>query len=496
MLETKRGSQNKKNIIQLILMIVLTCFSQILALYKSRFTAINFGATHYMDAYNFSVEIAAFVFSFVIGGVTTIIIPAYVKKTSSRAVNTFITVTYACVLLLTLGVVIFRQPLLRLLTGRGIEFINIASDFLIISFIIQGVTAFLSVTLAYYQCEDKYNIPKVVVSAINMIILIVLLLGVVSDIYLYFLLLIAGSIINLVIDVAIAFKLGFRYTFCLDIKNIEFKKMMAVFLPTVLSSGVYKLQTIVGTTIATNLAEGQITILGYASQIITVVNTVIIGNLTVYIYPKIVANLKNKNVLRYFWDYCIFFHGVLAIIISGFINIGSEGLSLLFLGGKFTLDNVNLLYLCSCIYIYGQQFNIIRDLIYRYFYAHGNTKETFKNSVVISLLNILLNFWLVKIWGIYGIVFGTVLAGFISLGMIIIRFQNIFGLGVKFRYIVVEMGKNTLAMGGAVFFIQWLKTLLDISNVVLSIFVYGTGTVVIYLILILMLKTKMRHIKL
>lgn len=477
-------------------MIVLTCFAQILALYKSRFTAVNFGATDYMDAYNFSVEIATFIFSFVIGGVTTVIIPAYVKKISSSAVNTFITITYACVLILSAIAIIFRQPLLAFLTGRGVEFIQIASDFLIISFIIQGVTAFLAVTSAYYQCEDRYNIPKMIILLVNMFVLVFLLSGVISDVYTYFFLLIAGSIINLIVDVAVAFKLGFRYKVCFDIKNPEFKKMMAVFLPILLSSGVYKLQTMVGTTTATNLPEGQITILGYASQIITMINTVVIGNLTVYVYPKIVENLKSKDIFKYFWDYCILFHGILTLIIAGFINVGFEGMSLLFYGGKFTLDNINVLYICASLYILGQQFNIIRDLIYRYFYAHGKTKETLKNSIFASILNILFIFLLVKIAGIYGIVLGTVLAGIVSLVMITIRFQYIFGLGVKPGYIVIELCKNCLAMVGTVLIIQWLKTLFMINNSILAIVIYGLGTIIIYLMLILALRTKMRYIRL
>lgn len=491
-----KSNQNKKTAIQLVFMIVLTVFSQIVALYKSRFTAVNFGATDYMDAYNFSLEIATFLFTFFIGGITTVIIPAYVKNVSSKAVDTFITFTYGGVLLLTLGIIVFRLPLLSLLTGRGPHFISITSDFLVISFIIQGITAFLAVTSAYYQCEDRYNIPKLIVLIVNMIVLVILLSGVITDIYLYFLLLISSSILNLILDVLVAFKIGFRYKVSFDMKNPEFKTLLAIFWPTLFSSGIYKLQSMVSTTIATNLSEGQTTILGYSSQLIIMVNTIIIGNLTVYVYPKIVANLKSENILNYFWDYCILFHGILTVIIAGFINVGSEGMTLLFFGGKFTLANVTTLYLCACIFISGQQFNIVRDLIYRYFYANGNTKETFKNSVIVSFLNITLSLLMVNFFGVYGIVLGTVLSGFISLIMILNRFKKKFGLGNHFSSVLIEISKNILAMLGTVTIILWLKTLFDINSLILSIITYGLGTIIVYLVLILLLKTKMRYIKL
>lgn len=491
-----RKKRNKKQAIQLVLMIVLTCLSQVVALYKSRFTAINFGATDYMDAYNFSLEIATFIFSFVVGGVTTVIIPAYVNKKASKVINTFITVTYGSIIFLTIVIFVIRIPLLSILTGRGSGFISIASDFLIISFIIQGITAFLAVTSAYYQCEDRYNIPKIFVLIANLLVLCVLLTGKINNIYSYFFLLAFGAVLNLILDLVFAFKLGFEFKPCFDIKNKEFQKLMMIFLPTLLSSGIYKLQTMVGTTIATNLPEGQATILGYASQIITMVNTVIIGNLTVYIYPKIVAQLKNEELLSYFWDYCILFHGILTLIIAGFINIGFEGMSLLFLGGKFTLSNVQSLYLCACVFIFGQQFNIIRDLVYRFFYAHGNTNETFKNSVVVSVVNIVLSLLLVNLLGLYGIVFGTVLAGILSLIMIVFRFKKTFGFGLKFYLILAEMGKNILSMVGTVICVQWLKTIFVVNNALLSILLYGIATIVIYILAVLLLGTKMTKIKL
>ncbi|MFV8211404.1 murein biosynthesis integral membrane protein MurJ [Streptococcus pluranimalium] len=490
------SKSNRRTAFQLILMIVITVLSQVLALYKSRYTAVNFGATNYMDAYNFSLSIATFIFTFVVGGVTTVIIPAYVKKISSRAIDTFITVTFGCVLLLTLFLILVRTPLIALLTGREGNFLVLASDFLIISFIIQGVTAFLAVTSAYYQCTDRYNIPKMIVLLANLFVVVVLLSGFITNIYLYFFLLVLGSIINLLVDVTIAFKLGFRYRICFDLKSPEFKQMMSIFLPTLLSSGVYKLQSMVDTTIATNLPEGQTTILAYSTQIISMISTIVIGNLTVYVYPKIVATLKSEHIFRYFWDYCIFFHGILVLMIASFINVGSEGLTILFLGGEFTIENVKMLFICSSLFILGQQFNIVRDLIYRFFYANGNTQETFKNSIIVSVLNVLLSLILVIFFGIYGIILGTLVAGFVSLIMITFRFNKIFGLGVKLKVILIELTKNIVAMLGSIFLVQYIKGIFPIHSLMASITIYGLVTIVVFVFLVLIFKTRMRYIKL
>lgn len=64
--------------------------------------------------------------------------------------------------------------------------------------------------------------------------------------------------------------------------------MFYLFLPIVFSTGIYKLSLMVDSTIAARLETGEITVLSYASQISNIINTLLIGNLLTYYYPKIV----------------------------------------------------------------------------------------------------------------------------------------------------------------------------------------------------------------
>ena len=124
---------NRRNGIQLLFMIILTSLSQVVALYKSRFTAVTFGASNYMDAYNFALNIATFVFAFVTTGITTVIVPAYVKKTENKIINSFITIIYSAVILVILIILGFRIPLVKALTNKGEDFIGLACIFLFVT---------------------------------------------------------------------------------------------------------------------------------------------------------------------------------------------------------------------------------------------------------------------------------------------------------------------------------------------------------------------------
>lgn len=112
---------------------------------------------------------------------------------------------------------------------------------------------------------------------------------------------------------------------------------------------------------------------------------------------------------------------IVCMLICGFINIGYEGISLLFQHGEFDESATLGVFVGSLIYILGQQTDVIRDLIYRYFYAKGNTKDPAINSLVISGTNIIISLILVRCIGFYGIIIGTVIASFISVIIIYIK---------------------------------------------------------------------------
>lgn len=486
---------NRRNGIQLLFMIILTSLSQVVALYKSRFTAVTFGASNYMDAYNFALNIATFVFAFVTTGITTVIVPAYVKKTENKIINSFITIIYSAVILVILIILGFRIPLVKALTNKGEDFIGLACIFLFVTFLIQGITAFQAVTTAYFQCIDHYILPKMVMLLANLLVAVALIMGVVKSFNAYLLLLVIGALFNFTFDLVAAIKLGFRYAPAFAFQSPELKKMLLIFAPTLFSSGLYKIHTLVDMTIAANLAVGQLTILSYATQIITMVNNVIIGNLTVYAYPKIVAGLGKKDERKTFWGYSILFHGAVTLIISVFIGVGYEACSFIFLGGKFTAEDTRMLYECVCVYIFGQQINIIRDLIYRYFYANGNTQETLKNSVVVSVTNIVLSLILVRFWGLMGIIIGTVLSSLCSYSMIMIKFKRNYGLGKEFKNVLVEYCKNLIALFASVGLVQLTKQQLVIRGTVISIFVFGIETAVIYGLVLIFTRSKIRHVK-
>jgi putative peptidoglycan lipid II flippase len=483
----KKG--NRREAIQLLLMILLTGFSQIIALYKSSYTATRFGASTQMDAYNFATNIASFLFLFITSGITTVVIPAYIKKESAKVINTFITIIYAVVFFLVVAILAVKVPLISLLSNREDLFQQHVADYLLLVFLIQGLLALQGVTNAYYQVTDRYLIPKYTMLFANAAVALGLYYTNLHNMQFYLLILLAGSVINVGFDLVIALKTGYRYSPSLALKEPGVKKLFVIFFPTLVSSGVYKIQTLVDSLIASNLATGMLTILSFSNQVLLMVNNLLIGNLTVYAYPKIVAKLGTKEEKTYFWNYTILFHAFICLIYAGFYCVGETFLKLIFEGGKFGSSQTHLLFLCILVSIFGQQFNIVRDLVYRYFYANGNTKSTLSNSVIVSVTNIVVSLILARFYGVIGILLGTTIASIFSLVMIIYRFDAIYKVGVSWKFLSKEYAKNEAAMFGVMLLLFLLKKFILFSNPFLVLGSYGALSVVLYLLLLKLMRS-------
>ena len=68
-----------------------------------------------------------------------------------------------------------------------------------------------NVTNAYFQCIGKYNIPKILNLLSQVIVVAALVIFREITIYQYALILSAGLLVNVVIDVSIALRYGWRY---------------------------------------------------------------------------------------------------------------------------------------------------------------------------------------------------------------------------------------------------------------------------------------------
>lgn len=478
-----RGTEYRKYM-SLAFMIVLSLGTQILGVVRSSVVAGVFGAGTELDAYNYANSILSFLFAMITAAVPTVIMPYYVQnKTRSDILDSFITIIYGLLFTCVAVLLCVRYPLVAIMSGKGNDFTDLVCTIMAILAIAQCFGSVNNLTVAFFQSQGKYNLPKIIQLISQLLVVGALMVSGRMTIFRYTWIVAAGIFLGFALDLTAAIRCGWCYIPTWNFKNPETIQLFRSFWPILLSTGVYQLSLMTDSVIAGRLEAGKVTILAYSSQISSIVNTVVIGNLKTYIYPRIIRNIKKKNAQRLFWMQSEALHCIVWLVISGFIIVGREGVSILFEHGSFTSEAADMVFLGAAIYIFGQQFNVIRDMIYKYFYAEGDTKQPAQNSILVSISNILISLLLWYFIGFYGVIFGTVCASCISMIIIFCRFKRKFGFDCNVWQIIIPYGKNMLCGFITILVMLRLKHCLILENQLMAICFLGCITVGVYTML-------------
>lgn len=419
--------------LQVILMIFLSGMTQIISLIKSSLMATKFGTSSKIDAYNVILNITFFLFSFVASGITTVLIPAFSRKVNKISINTFLVTIYFYTLIISCVFIYLQNPIFSYFSNGSDRFINMAKDIFLVLLISQFFNTYMGVTTAFFQCINKYNIPKILTLVTS--IMLVVLLYINKKATVQYLTIITGitTILNATFQRGISYKYGMGITFKLNFNDPEYKKMMLTYLPTIFSVGLYQVNLLMDSLLSSKTGVGNVTILTYSNSLIGMVNSLVITNLLMYIYPKIslVVDDNIKEAKRILFKSISLLSFFVCIMIITFFSIGKIFLKLLMLHGKFDISSLNILYLCTSLYIVSLPFNVIRDLIYRFFYAITDTKTTLVNSIIASLINFIFSILLSMVIGIYGVIIGTLISSILSMIMILRKYSLIIGWNEK-----------------------------------------------------------------
>lgn len=491
-MDTKRNSVS-----QLSVMILLTIITQLFILMKNSIVASKFGISTELDAFNFANSTGSFVYSFIGAGISTILMPNLADESKKKSTNIFITIIYIIAFLILLIMFIFKKGVITILSGSNDNyFITVCSNIFIATLIAGFLSSFVGLVSGVLEYKGQFNRLRLVTLFTSVLLLILLLIETNMSIYYYAVVVLVTAIINLIINLYFLSKSGFQYKIEFDLKDKHFKLMMKLFGPVVLSQGVYQLSLIIDTMIASRLGVGRVSILTYANTVIGMVNVLVLSNITAFMYPKLIRGSKANTGQESLSNFILFMNSLMCLFVILFLAVGKEGISLLYERGNFTPENTKVVYICAFIYILSLPTNAIRDLIYKYFYINNDTLSPFNNSLLISVLNISISIILSTYIGLYGVVLGTVIASYLSLVFITIRFKKKFGIKFEKMGFVKENLKIIFTTLLSVLIFSLLQNMFIISNVFIHIIVYGLLLTGFYVALLLASKSKVLKIKL
>ena len=495
MVDIKRISKNK-SLNQLSIMILLTIMTQVFMLLKGSLVASKFGINTDLDAFNFASSIGSFAYSFIGSGISTVLMPNLADDNNRRSLNIFITVLYTGAFLLLIFMVVFRKSLITILSGSSDSyFITVASNIFIITLIAGFLNSFLGLVNGVLQYKGQFNRLKVATLFTSVLLFLILLFGGEISIYYYAIAILITTIINVTMNLYFLASSKFEYSINFDIRDNKFKEMVKLFIPTIIGEGIYRISIIIDTLISARLGSGQVSILNYSNTVIGMVNILFLGNITSFIYPRLINSSRNNQSQESLFNYIIFINAIMFLIVCLFFCLGKEAIGILYERGNFTEQNTNIVYICSSIYILSLPANGARDLIYKYFYINNNTKIPFYNSIIISILNISISVILSNYIGFYGIALGTVITSYISIIIIIFKFKNLFGFNYDKKEFLKENFKIVLVTLLSIIIFKVISNVIFSNNIMIQLVVNSVIISIAYILLLKYFNSKVINIK-
>lgn len=272
-----------------------------------------------------------------------------------------------------------------------------------------------------YNAKNNFILPCISALFGALISILSIYLDPVKDVYTLCYSLLIGSIVDILIQAVCLHKAQIRLPRGFNIFNAETKRALLLTVPLLISATMGHANPLIGQIMASHLYEGAVSSLNYADKLnslLVQIFVLTISATTLRSFSQLIADneiqqLKNKvNNIISVYALILLPITVLIIHFSPFI------VKLLFERGAFTTQSTRYTSTAWAIYSIGLYFNLCGTILARVYNAIQDARDQMFVSLIGLILNVGLNFGLMKIYGHNGIVMGTVITGFVTMSML------------------------------------------------------------------------------
>lgn len=419
-------------------LMIATILAKILGFGRELVLASSYGASMYSDAYLTAVNIPWVMFSTIGTALGTIFIPIYFDVDNSlgekRALkftnNAFNIVILVCILLAIICF-IFAKPLVKVFAiGFKDETLKITIQFtkvLVIGIVFNGLSYIMT---SYLQVKNNFTIPGLISIPKNIIIIISIILSLKFGAYIMIWGTLIGTICEFLIQLPFAFKNGYKYEPYISIRDEYLKKSIWLLGPVLIGVGVNQVNTMIDRTLASTLAEGSISALNYANKLNQFVMALFITSVSSVIYPMLSKLSNEDSKERFIKTVTKSVNSIVLLVLP--ISVGAIVLStpivrLLFQRGEFDIRATNMTAVALIMYSIGMVAFGLRDILGKVFYSLKDTKTPMINGVIAVIMNIILNFVLVKYMHLAGLALATSISAIICILLLFKELKNKIG---------------------------------------------------------------------
>ena len=223
----------------------------------------------------------------------------------------------------------------------------------------------------------------------------------------------------------------FSFKIHFDFNDANFKRLLLLACPAVLSMAVNELNHLIDRFLATGLGDGMVAGMNFAFKLITFLQGVLLVPLTTIMFSKMsqhAAKGDNKGIIRIIMNCIETVSLVILPITAVCIVMGGDVIRAAYMRGQFDAESVVITTGPFVFYVIGLIGFGVRDLLNRAFHSLQDTKTPMANSAVTVVMNIVLNLLLVKAMGASGLALATSASGILGACMLFVRLRGKLGL--------------------------------------------------------------------
>lgn len=474
---------------QIIIMTLVAVVVKLFGLLRDVVLANYYGASNISDAYLIAFSIPSVLFSLIAKAIATSYVPIYIgvqKESGNEKAQNYTSNLCNYCLIIALILILFIEAFPSVFVSIFAKGFDAETTRICISILRVGCISMLAMVLTslfsgFLKTKGEYIACSLISLPMNILLIAFIAISSKTNYFVLGFGILISFFSEFVLLLPFIKKHKYRYKPVLSVdKNI--KETGKMVLPVMVGAAANQINKLVDKTVASTILVGGVSVMNYAGLINVSMQELFVTSLlgvVIVELSKLVIE-KNYDKVAFKLREIIVTVAIVMIPLSFLIVFFSQEIvQILFMRGSFNSESARLTAGALACYAIGIFFVSIRDVYVKVYNAHKNTKIPAANSILMVIINVVLNLVLSKVIGIKGLALASSIAAITGCFILVVVFERkyyrIFNTSVLKSLAIVLVMASVLSLC-ACFTCKMLENygVHMILSVLLSIAVFGS----------------------
>ncbi|GAW93457.1 murein biosynthesis integral membrane protein MurJ [Calderihabitans maritimus] len=489
------------------LIMISMVVSRILGYLRDVVIYAQFGQNRITDAYNAAFSVPDFLYMLLVGGaLSSSFIPVFSsyiatereKEAWEMASIVFNVIMVLMVVGISLGLIYTPKLIYLLVPGFNPASLELTVMLTRIMFAQAFFMALSGMSMGILNSYKHFFAPALGSVLYNLAIIAVgLLLSPLLGIAGFSVGVVVGAMLNFGVQLPVLIRMGLRYRFSFNLTHPGVRKLGSLMLPVLIGLSVTQFNLFVNQNLASTLAPGIVAALRTAQRLMQLPIGVFAIAVAVAVFPTLTSQAARKEREQFKHTMSLGIRSVIFLTVpaaAGLISLRVPIVRLLFEQGKFTPQATQATAYALLFYSLGLFAYSAIQVLNRVFYALHDTRTPVTGGVLTILLNIYLNFVLIKKLGHGGLALAYSVAGIFNMMLLLFILKRKLG-GINGYQMLFSFVKSLFAasvMGLCSYVVaSYIEQVTDISlkiNQALQVFAAAGAGMIVYILLALIFR--------